>query len=128
MKIANLKNYRIKGIFTLIYRGLRKRCPRCGQGRLYRRWYRLNESCEVCELRLLKDAIDILAFMYLSTVIFTGFFIVGMFWVIPQDQWWGRIVLGVLALLVMVGSLPYRKGVAIALDFWSEHKINQENP
>lgn len=34
--------------WTTILRGLRLRCPRCGQGRLYRRWFSMNPTCGSC--------------------------------------------------------------------------------
>jgi uncharacterized protein (DUF983 family) len=33
---------------TLIMRGLRKRCPQCGQGRVFRTFFNMNPSCNSC--------------------------------------------------------------------------------
>jgi len=33
---------------TLLGRAIRLRCPRCGEGKLYRRWFSMNERCPVC--------------------------------------------------------------------------------
>lgn len=33
---------------TLLWRGLRLRCPRCGVGKLYRRGYQMYEACGSC--------------------------------------------------------------------------------
>jgi len=62
--------------------------------------------------------------MYLSAALITGFFILGILFIIPTNQLWGRILLTVLALLVMLGSLPFRKGLAIAIDFLTDRSIN----
>lgn len=35
---------------TLLRRGLTKRCPRCGGGRLYQGWFRMKERCPTCGL------------------------------------------------------------------------------
>jgi uncharacterized protein (DUF983 family) len=32
----------------ILARGLRKRCPRCGGGDLYRTWFRMKEWCPTC--------------------------------------------------------------------------------
>ncbi|HEX2040272.1 MAG TPA: DUF983 domain-containing protein [Acidimicrobiales bacterium] len=32
-------------------RGLRKRCPRCGGGRLFERWLTMKERCPTCDYR-----------------------------------------------------------------------------
>ncbi len=33
---------------TLLGRGLRKRCPMCGRGRVFRTFFRMNERCATC--------------------------------------------------------------------------------
>ena len=35
---------------TLLARGLGRRCPRCGSGALFTRWFRLAERCPRCRL------------------------------------------------------------------------------
>jgi uncharacterized protein (DUF983 family) len=37
-------------VSTVLARAIRLRCPRCGQGRLYARWFRMHERCGVCGL------------------------------------------------------------------------------
>lgn len=110
------------GLMRTLFRGLRGLCPRCGRGKLYHHWYRLRSNCENCHLTFIKDAIDILAFMYISTAFITGLFILGMFIFIPANKMLGTATLVLLAVGLIVGTLPYRKGVAIALDFWIEEK------
>lgn len=54
--------------------------------------------------------------MYVTTAMITGFFIVALFFVRPAQTRVGQLVVLALALLVIVGSLPFRKGVAIAIE------------
>src|SRR5689334_12564647 len=35
-------------LWKLLGRGLRRRCPHCGQGRLFLGWFRMPERCEIC--------------------------------------------------------------------------------
>jgi len=35
----------------VLWRGVRRRCPVCGQGRLFRRWFVMVERCPRCHLR-----------------------------------------------------------------------------
>lgn len=35
----------------LLWRGFTRRCPVCGQGRLFRRWFTMEERCPRCDLR-----------------------------------------------------------------------------
>jgi uncharacterized protein (DUF983 family) len=34
--------------FVLLKRGLLWRCPACGKGKVFRRWFKMNEQCPVC--------------------------------------------------------------------------------
>ncbi len=106
-------------LFTLLWRGVKKRCPRCGKGQLYQNWYRLHKNCPKCHYLFFYDPIDILSFMYMSTALLTGLFILVMFTLTPANLVLGRVLLGFLALLTIVGSLPRRKGIAIAIEYWS---------
>lgn len=36
---------------TMLGRGLRKKCPACGQGGLFRRWFTISERCPRCGLK-----------------------------------------------------------------------------
>lgn len=35
----------------LLWRGLTRRCPVCGQGHLFRRWFTMADRCSRCDLR-----------------------------------------------------------------------------
>jgi uncharacterized protein (DUF983 family) len=39
-----------KSYAATLLRGWRLRCPRCGQGGLFRDWFHMREKCEVCGL------------------------------------------------------------------------------
>lgn len=96
-------------------RGLRGRCPRCGQGRLFERWHHLQERCTVCGLELATR--DTWFFIYMSTGGLTGLLIVAMLLIQPPSILIGQLVLLPTALLLIAGTLPYRKGLAIAVDY-----------
>lgn len=40
------------GVVTALWRGLTRRCPWCGQGRLFTKWFRMAERCPRCGLSL----------------------------------------------------------------------------
>ena len=102
----------------VLSRALRSRCPSCGKTKIYSKWNTLKSHCESCHFEILKDAVDILAFMYISTALITGFFLLAMFSFIPASLFLARIILGILALAAMVITLPLRKSLAIGLEFW----------
>jgi uncharacterized protein (DUF983 family) len=39
-----------RNVWTALKRGLRGRCPRCGQGKLFRAFLKVNDRCSVCGL------------------------------------------------------------------------------
>jgi uncharacterized protein (DUF983 family) len=45
----------IPGIPALLLRGLTKRCPWCGKGKLFCRWFTLPERCPRCGLRFERE-------------------------------------------------------------------------
>jgi uncharacterized protein (DUF983 family) len=112
--------------WTAIRRGLRQRCPRCGEGPLFIAWNRLRESCPVCGLAFERHTGDTWFFMYMSTAGLTGVLVVAMFLLRPRIVWIGQLVVCVAALLVIGASLPYRKGVAVALDYLIERRTSEE--
>src|SRR5205085_1266842 len=39
----------------MLWRGLRRRCPRCGAGKLFTRWFRMVERCPGCGYRFQRE-------------------------------------------------------------------------
>ncbi|HYO15116.1 MAG TPA: DUF983 domain-containing protein [Thermoanaerobaculia bacterium] len=103
-------------------RGLRKRCPRCGEGPLFEGWHRLRERCPVCGLAFEERTGDTWFFMYMTTAGMTGALVVAMFLIRPRVIWVGQLVVALIGLALMGLSLPYRKGIAVALDYLIERK------
>ena len=107
-------------LLQTLSRGLRLRCPRCGEGRLFASWNRLLEDCPVCGLDFERRLGDTWFFMYMSTAGLSGVLVVAMFLLRPRVVWIGQVVVCLAAVAVIGLSLPYRKGIAVALDYWIE--------
>ena len=45
-----------KRLLILLGRGLHLRCPVCGQGKLYRGWFKMYEQCPVCHFTYEREA------------------------------------------------------------------------
>ncbi|MCH7993832.1 MAG: DUF983 domain-containing protein [Planctomycetes bacterium] len=119
---------------TVLWRGLRRRCPRCGRGRLFRRWYTLDDRCPFCEYEYEPSDGGTWAFMYVSSPALTGVFFVALFLIQPTDVLIGQAIVLPLALVVLGGTLPFRKGLAVALEYLvdrkctvNEHDESKEN-
>jgi len=109
---------REKLIRTALGRGLRKRCPHCGKGRLFSGWSHL-ERCEFCGLVFVRNPGDTWAF----TVIGDRLPIAGMIVLIYFGVVRSRPVLGPILLIAFLALLlwtaPNRWGVGIALHYLS---------
>ena len=104
---------------TLLARGARKRCPRCGEGRLFRRLNLLHERCAVCGLRFLEDQGDLFGYLFVLDRVLFLVPLIGMVflrvWV--PNAWWFYAVWA-LAMLALVATLPQRTGLSIAVDYF----------
>lgn len=102
--------------------GLARRCPRCAEGRVFERWNSLSTQCAVCGCALKRREGDCWFFMYMTTGFFTGLMIAVMFVLTPANVLLGQIAVGSIGLTLIVVTLPVRKSLAIALDFFLEER------
>jgi uncharacterized protein (DUF983 family) len=99
--------------------GLRCRCPRCGQGRLFSGYVDLVKRCDVCGLDYrFADAGDGPA---VFVILIAGFLVVGLAVVVEfvwRPPYWVHALLWTPAVLfVTLGMLRPLKGVLVALQF-----------
>ncbi len=99
--------------------GLRGRCPRCGEGRLFSGFLNVAERCGVCGLDLkFADSGDGPA---IFVMLIMGFVVVGLalwFEVSYEPPLWLHFVLWLpLATVLCLVSLRLAKGVLIALQY-----------
>jgi len=120
LSVKNTKGQ--KALFVILWRGLRKKCPNCGRGRIFKGWFSLNNHCSFCGCEFQQREDDTYFFMYISTGVITGIFLISMFFVFPRDFLFGKSVLLVLSIGLFVLTHPYRKGVAIAIDYFVDRK------
>ncbi|HEV8463415.1 MAG TPA: DUF983 domain-containing protein [Pseudolabrys sp.] len=102
-----------------IGRGLRGRCPRCGEGRLFRGFLSLRPACERCGLDYgFADAGDGPAVFVILIGGFIVVFAALMTEVVYQPPYWVHAALW-LPLILIVTLVPLRlvKGLLIALQY-----------
>src|SRR5262249_22486278 len=101
-------------------RGARCRCPRCGEGRLFRKWLKPLERCPACMLDLTPQRAD--DFPAYIAMIVTGHLMAPVIIMLSKDFAMG--VLGMfavvvpLALVMMLAMLQPAKGGVIATQWW----------
>jgi uncharacterized protein (DUF983 family) len=105
-------------ISTAIWRGLRKRCPHCGEGPLFSGWSHLH-SCSTCGLVFVRNPGDTWAFNIIGDRVPIGVMIVVIYFgVVRSHRLLGLTLLVVLG-AVLVWTSPNRWGVGIALHYLS---------
>jgi uncharacterized protein (DUF983 family) len=120
---------RTADIKTTLSRGLHKRCPQCGVGNIFEKWNRVNAACAHCGCDLQTRDGDCWAFMYLTTAFLTGIIILFMFLFLRADIipniLPAQIVIALAWLVLVFLTLPYRKGLAIAIDFLIDSRFEE---
>jgi uncharacterized protein (DUF983 family) len=107
-----------KLILTALRRGLRKRCPHCGQGRLFSGWS-FFERCSICGLVFARNPGDTWAFTIFGDRLPIGAMIVVIYFGVIRV--YPRLGLTTLVALIvlMIWTAPNRWGVSIALHYLS---------
>ena len=105
-------------IVTAIRRGLRKRCPHCGEGRLFSGWS-FFDGCSVCGLVFARNSGDTWAFtIFGDRLPLAGMIAVIYFGVLRSHRALGVTMLVALA-AVAIWTTPNRWGLGIALHYLS---------
>jgi len=87
----------------LVGRAIRLKCPRCGDGKIFRRVLTYSEYTHCPR--------------YVSTAFLTGVMLVVMLLMHPETIASGRLVVIPAALALYLSTLPVRKALAIALNY-----------
>ena len=103
---------------TALRRGLRKRCPHCGEGQLFSGWSYL-DRCSVCGLVFERHPGDTWAFTIIGNRLPIGAMVALIYFGVVRSH--PPLGLTMLALLVvlLVWTTPNRRGMAIALHYLS---------
>ncbi len=107
----------------LLLRGLLRRCPRCGAGRLFRSWFCMVEHCPRCGMVFEREEGFFLgAFVVnfgLVLVVLASYIGVGI-WLTLPDPPPGKLAAGgmVLATLVPITFYPFSRTFWSAIDLW----------
>ncbi len=105
-------------LWPSILNGLACRCPRCGKGRLYRRYLRVVPQCPECGLELSGHRADDLP-AYIVVTIVGHILVVGLFH-FSVGAWNPAVLLALLvaaAIIVPVAILPSVKGAVVGLQY-----------
>jgi uncharacterized protein (DUF983 family) len=108
---------------TVLWRGLRRRCPQCGQGAIYKGWTRLHDNCPVCGLKFLADQGDLWAYLLvIDRALFIFPFVVLIYFRLnnPNSVWF--YVFSIATAVVFIATLPHRNGMGLGADYLIRRK------
>jgi len=106
---------------TLVGRGLLRRCPVCGSGHLFRRWFAMRPQCPGCGLVFQRAPGQWLGSWFLNVVLVQLLLVVGIS-VLVAATWPARLswvaLVAVVAVAVLVPMLvfPFTRTVWMAID------------
>ena len=106
-------------IREVLLRGLRRRCPHCGEGALFSSGIKFNERCPACGFLLQRDRGDTLMFMFITDRIPLLFGIAAVYFGFSNLSAWGATAFLLALVVPMVATIRERQGLALALDYLS---------
>ena len=105
-------------IGTALRRGLGKRCPHCGEGKLFAGWSLL-DRCAVCGLVFVPNPGDIWAFTIIGDRLPIAVMIVLIYFGVVRSYPVPGVALLVLLGAVVIWTAPNRWGASVALHYLS---------
>lgn len=110
------------GALRALLRGAFRRCPRCGSGRLFRRWLKIRDRCPRCRLRLEREEGGFLGAMVINYGVTTLVWVVLLVvWLIVDlpDVHVAQLTLTSIAVVAIfpLVSYPFSKTVWAAVDY-----------
>ena len=111
----------------VILRGLRKRCPRCGKGPLFRRFIRLHTHCSSCGLALGDRPGDTWGFWVIGDRIFIIVPMVLLYFGFTPESQWARLLFLALVVIPLIATMPHRFGVCLAIDYMTRSLSRDED-
>ena len=107
----------------LLARGLRKRCPRCGGGEIFRSYYTLEPQCPHCAYPFEREEGYWVGAVIVNTAVVEAIFFVLFIGILvatlPEINWRAMLVAGIVTNGVFPFLFfPYSKTVWMALDLY----------
>jgi uncharacterized protein (DUF983 family) len=106
-------------VLTVLRRGLRKRCPHCGEGRLFRRWIAMYDRCSECGLVYQRNHGDTWLFWIIGDRIPIGLGIVALYFGFRPKTVMGFVLFFAAMVVPLIATMPRRQGLGIALNYLS---------
>ncbi len=109
-----------RSVWQALWRGARGLCPRCGEGRLFRRWLKPVDRCPACALDLTPQRADDLP-AYIAIIV-TGHLLAPVMIALSLEA--ALSVVAILAIIIpvsvamLLAMIQPAKGGVIAMQWW----------
>jgi uncharacterized protein (DUF983 family) len=105
----------------MLWRGLMRRCPRCGGGKLFHRWFRMAPDCPRCGLHFEREPGYWVGAVAINTMVIGMLFtIVMVVWsalTIPDIPWVALLMAEIPLMAIGPGIFyPFSKTLWVAID------------
>jgi uncharacterized protein (DUF983 family) len=101
-------------------RGMRGRCPSCGNGRMFPRLLKPMEYCQICDQDWTAQQAD--DFPAYASIILTGHILAPVIILMINEtdfsMWTNLAIIMIMALILMAALLQPAKGAIIAMQWW----------
>jgi uncharacterized protein (DUF983 family) len=111
-----------RNVWSAIKRGFRGRCPRCGEGKLFRAFLKVDDHCSVCELDFTPHRADDLP-AYLVIIIVGHIVVPTALWIetdYSPPVWLQLAIYLPLTLVLSLALLQPVKGAVVGMQ-WALH-------
>lgn len=111
---------------VVLARGMTKRCPICGQGKLFRGWFQIRERCPRCNLKLEQGEGAFLGSMSINYGIaglaFFAFLAIWLALTLPEVEALPLTVGGIVVVTAtLTAFFPFSKTIWCAIDVLLHH-------
>jgi uncharacterized protein (DUF983 family) len=115
-----------RSLLTILWRGLRKKCPRCGRGAQFESWFTLHNCCSECDLQFERNSGDTWGFWIIGDRVIIAILIAIIFFRLSPDTWQAKTLLLTTTIATMILTMPHRQGVCTALDYYIRRMIGED--
>lgn len=110
----------------MIWRGLKKKCPHCGEGPVFVRWLEVRDRCPHCGVKYLEDQGDLMGVMILlDRLIFLVPLVTIFCLAFPHTSPKVYLPVTFVALVLLIVTLPNRNAANLAVDMYYRQKRQQ---
>ncbi len=125
-RLSSATTQSLHRISRALWSGLRRKCPRCHRGQLFITRYTLHERCPECDYRISTARDDLVMLSYVGSASITALFMLATFVIRPPKSGFEMLIYLLVALGLLFGTMPHRKGLAIGLLYVHKRFFEEE--